>query len=382
MHMRRMLVVSDFYAPHWTGVSKSIVGLVTEIGRTNPVTVLTVQFDKKLRTQSVDGNVTIRRVPYLTRLSRTYFAPSLLVQLLFLTAKHDTILINSPCTYIAPAAFFAKLFGKRLVVFHQGDLILPKKTRTNQFLEWAFDVMTHTGCMLADQIATYTADYASHSRILARYKAKTVTFIPPLLYPQQPIKKSPKPDWQQVVHTKRRSGHLIIGCAGRFVAEKGLDTLFEALTILRTSHSRKIHVLYAGASMAYENYLEHYRSLLEELADTITFTGLLHDESLGRFYESIDVFVLPSRSECFGLVQAEALHFDVPIIVSNIPGARYLTQTFHCGRVVAANDPQQLAEAIRTHAPTPTVRSGIKQAQEYLESPKHRATLLRFLSLQ
>ncbi len=376
-----MLVVSDFYAPHWTGVSKSIVGLVKEISRSIPTTVLTVRFDKKLNTQVKEGNVSIRRVPYLSRFSRTYLAPAFLLELIFQIPKHDVILINSPCTYVAPAAIVAKLFGKRLVIFHQGDLILPKKTWTSRFLESTFDVMTHTGCMLADQLATYTADYASHSRILARYKSKTTLFIPPLLYPQQAAKKAPKPDWQQLVEAKRRSGHLIIGCAGRFVSEKGLDTLFEALTILRSSNSRKIHVLYAGASMAYENYLEHYRNLLEELADTITFTGLLHDESLGRFYESIDVFALPSRSECFGLVQAEALHFDVPIIVSNIPGARYLTQTFGCGTIVAANDPHALANAVQSFQHSSSVKKGVVNAQNYIESLDHQQALRHFLGI-
>ena len=381
-HMRQLLVVSDFYAPHWTGVSKSIEGLTKEVSKTHPTTVLTVQFDKKLQTQEHDGQVTVRRIPYLSRFSRTYLAPALLWHLLLLVPKHDTILINSPCTYVMPAALVAKLFGKRLVLFHQGDLILPQKTAKNRFLEWAFDVMTHSACLLADQIATYTTDYAATSRIVSRHTAKAIAFIPPLLYPKRARKTSQKTHWQQTVSQKRRSGHLIIGCAGRFVEEKGLDTLFEALIQIRkNTKQRQVHVLYAGASMPYENYLERYRDLLEQLADTITFTGLLHNEALGRFYESIDVFVLPSRSECFGLVQAEALHYDVPLIVSDIPGARHLTRTFYCGQIVAVNNPSKLASAIETFTPTTKIKDGVQEAKRYLESPIHRAALHRFLAL-
>ena len=52
------------------------------------------------------------------------------------------------------------------------------------------------------------------------------------------------------------------------------------------------------------------------LMDSITFTGAVYGEEKDRLMEAANLFVLPSRSENFGLVVAEALAAGVPVIAT------------------------------------------------------------------
>jgi glycosyltransferase involved in cell wall biosynthesis len=52
----------------------------------------------------------------------------------------------------------------------------------------------------------------------------------------------------------------------------------------------------------------------------VHFTGCQQGEALVRHYASADVFVLPSRTETFGLVMLEALACGVPVAALPVPG--------------------------------------------------------------
>lgn len=52
----------------------------------------------------------------------------------------------------------------------------------------------------------------------------------------------------------------------------------------------------------------------------IDFRGFLHGESLARAYSDADVFVMPSKSETFGLVMLEALACGTPVAAYPVTG--------------------------------------------------------------
>jgi hypothetical protein len=72
--MKKITVVSDFYPPHWTGISKSIAYIVDSIQNDFLLTVLTVQFDKELVLEEKSNNLSIIRCPTLFSLSRARFS--------------------------------------------------------------------------------------------------------------------------------------------------------------------------------------------------------------------------------------------------------------------------------------------------------------------
>lgn len=55
----------------------------------------------------------------------------------------------------------------------------------------------------------------------------------------------------------------------------------------------------------------------------IRFVGFIDNDRLGTVYRDHDVFVLPSRSETWGLVVEEAIYWGLPVVVSDRVGASY-----------------------------------------------------------
>lgn len=56
------------------------------------------------------------------------------------------------------------------------------------------------------------------------------------------------------------------------------------------------------------------------LTDAIEFLGMLSDDALPDFYRSLDVFVIPSHQEGFGIVGIEAMASGVPVISTRCGG--------------------------------------------------------------
>ncbi len=77
-------------------------------------------------------------------------------------------------------------------------------------------------------------------------------------------------------------------------------------------------------------------------------TGFLNQTELPRAYAAADIFVLPSRSEPWGLVVNEAMNFGLPVVVSDGVGcAEDLVEHGANGFVFAHDDTESLAEALR-----------------------------------
>ena len=63
--------------------------------------------------------------------------------------------------------------------------------------------------------------------------------------------------------------------------------------------------------------------------------------------KQIDLLVLPSSAEGFGLVLIEAMAASIPVIGTNAPGIRDVVKNGETGLLVPVGSPQELAEAIR-----------------------------------
>jgi glycosyltransferase involved in cell wall biosynthesis len=99
--------------------------------------------------------------------------------------------------------------------------------------------------------------------------------------------------------------------------------------------------------MPYERFYQRCLPLIERYRDRVSFLGLVEDDQeLADFYSACDVVVLPSMSECFGLVQVEAMLCGTPMIATDIPGAREPVRVTGMGAVVPPRDTLALAKAI------------------------------------
>lgn len=346
---KNILVYSEFYAPHWTGIVKACEQMVADLTRLgHAVTVITTKLHPSSKSHEHKSGVTIVRFPYLLKLSRTLYSPSTLWGSLRQLKRADSVIINSPHSNILFLSILATLLGKRLVIFHQGDLVLPRMTGNqllNRFVERTFDFMTLSSMALADTISTYTQDYAQHSRVMKLFLRKFVPYIPTV----QMSQKSPTKDFRDKMQALKKDS-LLLGVAGRFVEEKGFDILLNALPIIRKEFP-SARIVFAGEmSMEYERFSSLFAETILKLEKERVFIplGLLQEAELAHFYTNLDCFVLSSRSDCFALTQAEAALHGTPIVCTNIPGARMLVKKSGFGELVQSENPTSLAHGIRS----------------------------------
>ncbi len=375
----KVLIITDFYYPHWTGISKSVHYLTQALKSEFEFSVLTVKYDSNLLNEELIDDIKIIRKPYLFRFSRARYSLSLLFEMLTMIAKYDVVLINSPCTNVLPVAIITKIFGKKLLIFHQGDLILPKGT-INWLIERVFDVMSFVGFSLADKVASYTDDYLINSRLLPFFKKKSHSVLIPLPFFKDQNNKVKKTGLTKKL-TEIKKEKVLIGFAGRFVEEKGFDILLEAINILRRKRD-DLHFVFAGATtIDYENFFEKNQLTINEVKKSLTFLGLLNDQELDEFYSVLDLFVIPSRSECFGLVQAEAVSHHVPVVSSNVSGARDVVKKTNFGLFFESENPNDLAitleQAIGKLAQYQKNYSLIKKYFDYEKAKKQSREFLK-----
>lgn len=116
------------------------------------------------------------------------------------------------------------------------------------------------------------------------------------------------------------------------------------------------------------------------LEDSVTFLGHVDDELLHYCYSVADVFALPSveASEAFGIVQLEAMAYEVPVVNTNLPtGVPWVSVDGQTGQTVPPGDSNALAAAIWSLLNNPKKRRQYgKNARQRVEERFSRAAML------
>lgn len=96
-----------------------------------------------------------------------------------------------------------------------------------------------------------------------------------------------------------------------------------------------------------------YRDLVAELGlgERVPWQGFVNDRNV--FLASLDVLIMPSECEGFGMVAAEAMAHGVPVIVPRQSGIAPLVEQSGGGIVVERPDPERIHEALGVLAGDP-----------------------------
>jgi glycosyltransferase involved in cell wall biosynthesis/SAM-dependent methyltransferase len=339
----RILCFVTYYDPHWTGLTAHARCLATGLAaRGHEVTVLTHQHDPALPRAELRDGVRVERVHPVARISRGMLSPAFVSAARRLVRAHDVVLLNTPMFESWVVALLCRKAGRPLVVVHHGDLVMPDGL-VNRIVERVTTASMTLARRLAQQVTSYSLDYAENSSFLLPVRRKLTPILPPV--------ELPLPDpgaaaaWRDELGLRDRQ---VVGFAGRFVEEKGCDVLLRGLRALLETNPRAHLLLAAETNVVYEDFFERCRPLLEAVAGQVTLLGLLRDrDALARFYALCDVLALPSRSDCFALAQVEAMLCGTPVVASDIPGARVPVRLSGMGRLVAEGSPRALAAGLR-----------------------------------
>jgi glycosyltransferase involved in cell wall biosynthesis len=338
----RILTALTYYRPHWTGLTKT-AQLVAEglARRGHSVTVVCGRHERSLpQRESIEG-VDVIRVGSIARISRGLLMPGFGLAVLRQARSHDVLHIHTPMLESWLVSAVSGLRGPPLVVTHQGDLVMPEGG-FNRLVQRGVSGMMDRAARRAALVTTLSQDYARHSEFLRPVLDKTEAIPPPVHLPE--------PRAQRVAEWRAELGLEdvpVIGFAGRWVEEKGFDTLLAALPRMLEVRP-DIRLVFAGEHrISYERFFERCAPEVARHRDRITFIGLLREQQeLADFYALADVFALPSRSDCFAIVQVEAMLSGTPVVVTDIAGAREVVTRTGLGRIVPSEDPDALAAAL------------------------------------
>lgn len=358
----KLLFFSPYFYPYTSGVTTLPYKILTHLAKTHQVTVLTFAFKPSLPPTETHRHLTIIRMPYLFKISKGFISPQSLVYFYHHVRSHDKIITNLPNVEGTLLVFIAKLMNKPVVSLFHCRVFLTTSLFA-RILSWLLLVAESIQLSLSTKIIGYTHDYLTYVGILPRYQAKTTIITPPVNQVPAP---TPVKDMLQLKNT------LNIGFAGRTSHEKGLEYLIKALSQISTQENKPFHLVMAGPFgqevVGEYDYYRHLLTLLKKSRFSHQFLGNLNRNQLAYFYRHLDVLVLPSinSTEAFGMVQAEAMLSNTPVIASDLPGVRVPVQTTGMGLLVPPRDSSALAAAIQditrhpAHYVNPTTRQKVK----------------------
>lgn len=124
---------------------------------------------------------------------------------------------------------------------------------------------------------------------------------------------------------------------------KGYDQILKALPLIGQAIPR-VHYMLVGSGPD--------RPRIEKLigalgvTDRVTLTGHVADDELADYYNSCDLFAMPSKAEGFGIVYLEALACGKPVLAGARDGARDALNDGELGLLVDADNIEKIAGEI------------------------------------
>lgn len=141
--------------------------------------------------------------------------------------------------------------------------------------------------------------------------------------------------------------HAVV--VGRIQPLKGVDIALEAAALITdVVPDFRLSVIGGASGDTGEDELARLwsRAAERDLDGVVDFLPPVPHSELARYYRASDVVMLPSRSESFGLVAAEAQACGIPVVAARVGGLEHVVADGRSGILVDGWDPADHAEAV------------------------------------
>ena len=135
--------------------------------------------------------------------------------------------------------------------------------------------------------------------------------------------------------------HFLIGFAGRYSKQKNIPSLIMAFSNIVKKYD-DVYLYMVGKNINYNNkeLVEFVLNL--KITDRVFF--LKEKKNLLKFYNGLDMLILPSIDESFPNVVAEAMLCKIPVLSSDVGCAKKIINS--CGFIMSKNDPSSIYKNI------------------------------------
>lgn len=156
-----------------------------------------------------------------------------------------------------------------------------------------------------------------------------------------------------------------VGYAGRFdIEEKGIDVLLNTFSLV-AAKDKEIELIMIGEGKD-RNFINQF---IEKHPYHIKL--MKAETHLFEFFKQIDVLIVPSRIEPFGIIILESAIMKIPVIASNVDGIPEIIENHKSGLLFSSGDSEELKELILKLKKDVTLR-------KYLSDELYKSVLSRF----
>ncbi len=183
----------------------------------------------------------------------------------------------------------------------------------------------------ADYILTVNA-FFSNELIKAGRPANRALSIPNMIEIPQDFQELIKPPFAKKIR---------LGSLGRLAMEKNYDKVIKAIKILKDQNI-EVEFIIGGVG----NDQQKLENLAKELGveDNLKILGWIENKK--EFFSNIDIFILPSKYETFGIAILDAMLYSTPIITSNSWGPDEIITDGVNGLKISKDDDEQVPQLI------------------------------------
>ena len=308
----------------WGGGEKWNQDVIADLKRqgNNPIFIssLSSPLARRLNNLGVSGyELRINRLKFLFPLKIFKFAR-------IFRRENVGVLVSNVSADMKTASLAAKIAGVPKIIYRRGSAIAVENSRINRYLFRR--VLTG---IIANSQETKRTILAKNGSLVPEDKIKVIyNGIQASIF-----KRDIKPLY------KATEGEIILGCAGRLSVEKGHQFLLEMLKHLKEKDIRCKLVL-AGEGKLSEVLKSRARSMgVDHLVEFLGFV-----EYMPSFYNSIDIFLLPSKYEGFGYVLIEAMASQKPVVAFDVKSSREIVEDGRTGYLVPPNQVLDMADRV------------------------------------
>lgn len=357
----KILQITPYFLPHTGGVEQYVFNLSKYLVKQgHQVEVITSNIPVGLKNEKIQG-INIIRMKSYGEILRNPITPSS-----FLKDIHDFDIINVHNIY-ALTSFFATIknypIKTPLVLTHHGKAKFDSHIKNSavRFYEMSIakKLLNRIDCSIA--LTKSDADFLSTLGM----KKEHIRIIPNGI---------DIPEFKQFHHADPPLFRESMGLKNKFVLlyvgeisdRKGIKYLIGAMAEIKNHiPHEEIALIIIGSGPELRKNQVLVKNL--NLDSYISFKGRIPFSELIEFYNTSDVFILPTLSEGMPTAILEALFFNLPVITSDIPPLR---ESFNnLALFVPPENEKELAGQILTLANNPTYTDKINSdTKSYVEA--------------
>ncbi|HEB51464.1 MAG TPA: glycosyltransferase family 4 protein [Desulfobulbus sp.] len=335
-----IVMVTNTYSPHVGGVARSIESFAAEYRRRgHRVLVVAPEFPG-----TPAHETDVFRIPAIQNFNGSDFSVALPVSGLL----HDALQDFAPHIVHSHHPYLLGMTALRVARYYNLPLVFTHHTRYEEYTHYVpldspklkrFVIELATRyCNLCDQVF---APSRSIGTLLGQRGVTTPIAVVPTGVRVELFSRGDRAGFRRAMNIDDQA--FLVGHVSRLAPEKNQLFLAESVAaFIRDTPSARFLVVGQGPSEA------DIRAVFarENLADRLSFAGVLTPDRLADAYHAMDVFAFSSKSETQGMVITEAMAAGLPVVALEAPGVEDVVRDRVNGRLLGDGSVVSFAAAL------------------------------------